>query len=112
MDVQEVFKCYGITPASSGGALAMANREETRGKGMQLTDEANQEESQQTRSFAEVAASNEKQPILIQSSLQRLEGGNIVVDIDEGEYLKGVRENQFSIIGRLILQNRMLCRQR
>lgn len=31
-------------------------------------------------------------------------GGNITVTIDEGEYIKGVQEHQFNVIGRLSIR--------
>lgn len=38
------------------------------------------------------------------ASQPRLEGGNIVVQIDEGEYNKRVLDNQLSVIARTFLQ--------
>lgn len=39
-------------------------------------------------------------PLLI----PRVEGGNIVVELDLEEYLQGIEELQYSVVGRLILQ--------
>lgn len=36
--------------------------------------------------------------------LPRLEGGNVIVEIGEDEYYKGVNDLQFSMVGRLILK--------
>lgn len=36
--------------------------------------------------------------------LPRFEGGNVVVEIDEEDYQKGVNEIQYSVVGQLRLQ--------
>lgn len=37
-------------------------------------------------------------------SIPRIEGGNVVVEVDEDDYRKGVMELQFSVVGRLFIQ--------
>lgn len=42
--------------------------------------------------------------ILVTANQPRLERGNIMVEIDEGEYKSGVFKNQFSVIVRIFIQ--------
>lgn len=37
-------------------------------------------------------------------SLLRIEGGNIVVEVDKEQYQKGINEPNYSVVGRLSLQ--------
>lgn len=84
MDIQEVLKTYGIAQPSSDI--------ETK-----ATKEINP--SKQVRIFVNAAVEVDV-VILVQTNLPWLEGGNVVVDIDELEYNKGLVENQFSVIRR------------
>lgn len=56
------------------------------------------------RSFVDVLAGMtvESKP-LSSVLLPRTEGGNIIVQIDENEYQKGIEDNWFSVVGRLTL---------
>lgn len=68
---------------------------------------------QPTKNFEEVLASRnlgitnktvaEQEGVvpLIQTPPPRREGSNLVVTIDEGEYYKGLEENQYNVIGML-----------
>lgn len=118
MDIQELLKFYGIDPKPTknmesggldtkqqhGGEAASEIRKSDQGVGIPDSDVV-----LRPKSFAEILSG--KQSVieieeeaavpLIKVQPPQLEGGNLTVIIDEGEYMKRVEDNKYNVIGRV-----------
>lgn len=69
-----------------------------------------QAESEKKKSFLEAVTNRKKKDIeavpMLSNMKPKIEGGNVVVQIDEREYQKAVNDLQFSVIGCITVQNR------
>lgn len=118
MDIQEVLRIYGLAQTQK----EQTGNRERRGEKDTVVSSTHQEGSDQNhgnpgkvltrRSFADALTgkgSTEEQEasedgVPLDAATPQLEGGNITVTIDEAEYAKGLHDNKFNIIGRLIQQ--------
>lgn len=121
MDLEEILAVYGISTMKKHAideeceSVAGVRRNTAAGDRSIVEVTSNQADGEGVMNsrtkdivYADALDSIGKANPMYATSMPRLEGGNVIVDIDETEHQKGIKENSFSVFGRLNLQKGQL----